>query len=198
MSSAPSFKGSPLSVLNFTRNVLDLAAIFAVILPKIYSEMSSSAVWAKEVLPPCQTNLLTRRQRTLLSVVVDKSSWSGVRHRIPVYVPLSTLFVPSSPRPIRSLPHSPSKRSSQTNPAPMQPVPWNSRDCRMSRTNLADRVHSLEISLQDFDKYANTLKGMYSMRFNGRPADGGASTQTHSGLMRTHASPHHLPHSLTV
>ena len=30
------------------------------------------------------------------------------------------------------------------------------------------------------EEYANILKGMYSIRFNGRPADGGTSTQTHS------------------
>ena len=39
------------------------------------------------------------------------------------------------------------------------------------RSNLAMKV---------FDEYANILKGTCSMRFNGRPADGGASTQTHS------------------
>jgi hypothetical protein len=55
-----------------------------------------------------------------------------------------------------------------------------------------------KLALKIFDKYANILKGMYSMRFNGRPADGGASTQTHSGPMRTHADPHHLPHSLAA
>ena len=37
-----------------------------------------------------------------------------------------------------------------------------------------------KLAFMIFDEYVNVLKGMYRMRFNGRPADGGASTQTHS------------------
>ncbi len=35
-----------------------------------------------------------------------------------------------------------------------------------------------KLDFKIFDEYVNILKGMYSMRFNGKPADGGATTIT--------------------
>ncbi len=74
------------------------------------------------------THLPTMRQRTSLSVTLTKSSWTGVRRRTAAYAPISALpeLVPSSSRPIRSLPHL--DRSSQTNPAPMMTVPADPSD----------------------------------------------------------------------
>ena len=42
-----------------------------------------------------------------------------------------------------------------------------------------DSIRS-KLAFKIFDEYANILKGMYSTRFNGRPADSDASTQAHS------------------
>ena len=54
--------------------ILEFAGILAANLVRIYSNISASAVLAREAFPPCPTHLPTTRHSTSLSVAVTKSS----------------------------------------------------------------------------------------------------------------------------
>jgi hypothetical protein len=68
------------------------------------------------------------------------------------------------------------------------------------------KVPSVKLAMTIFDEYANILKGMYSIRFNGRPDSGGTSARPDTGSSDHGETPAHpdrdpippLINSLTV